>query len=284
MKYIGAHVDSLPSVDVAPEQAHLLGASAFAFNLIDATRWNNPPYTDLEVERFRELCSRYGFGKNQILPHSAFVVNLCSPEPRKLALSRRTFTDELRRCDQLGIGLLNFHPGAHLKKMSEDEALLLVADSINYCLEKTEGVTAVIENTAGQGSNLGYSFEHLARIISKVEDKSRVGVCIDSAHAMAAGFDLSTEEGYLACWSDFAETVGFRYLKGMHINDSQREVGSRIDRHESVGHGTIGKAFFERLMADPRMDNIPMILETPDPAIWKEEIAWLKSLGTQAEN
>ena len=282
MKYIGAHVDSLPSVDVAPEQAHLLGATAFAFNLIDATRWNNPPYTEEEVARFREICARYGFGKMQILPHSAFVVNLCSPEPRKLALSRRTFTDELCRCRQLGVGLLNFHPGAHLKKMTEDEALDLVAESLNYCLDKTEDVTAVIENTAGQGSNLGYSFEHLAHIISKVEDKTRVGVCIDSAHAMAAGFNLATEEGYNECWDSFSRIVGFEYLKGMHINDSQREVGSRIDRHASVGQGTIGEEFFRRLMRDNRMDKIPMILETPNPDIWKQEIAWLKSLDIQA--
>ena len=279
MKYIGAHVDSLPTVDVAPKQAHLLGATAFAFNLIDATKWSNPPYTDEEVATFRELCERFGYTSGQILPHSAFVVNLCSPDSRKLSLSRHTFTDELRRCNQLGVKLLNFHPGAHLKKMTEDEALDLVAESLNYCLDKTEGVTAVIENTAGQGSNLGYSFEHLAHIISRVEDKSRVGVCIDSAHAMAAGFDLSTAEGYEACWNSFAEIVGFDYLRGMHINDSMRAVGSRIDRHESIGKGTIGAGFFERLMADPRMDGIPMILETPDPALWKDEIAWLRDIA-----
>lgn len=281
MKYIGAHVDSVPAVDIAPEQAHMLGASAFAFNLIDATRWNNPPYTDAEVERFRALCEQFGYGPSQMLPHSAFVVNLCSPDARKLALSRRTFTDELRRCAQLGVALLNFHPGAHLKKMTEPEALDIVADSLNYCLDKTEGVTAVIENTAGQGSNLGYSFEHLAHIIGRVEDKTRVGVCIDSAHAMAAGFDLASEEGYRQCWESFEEIVGFKYLRGMHINDSMREVGSRIDRHASVGKGTIGAAFFERLMRDPRMDGIPLILETPDPALWPEEIRWLQSLAQE---
>ena len=281
MKYIGAHVDSLPTVDIAPEQAHLLGATAFAFNLIDPSKYNFPPYTEAEIARFRELCDRYGFSPAQILPHSAFVVNLCSPDARKLALSRRTFTEELRRCAQLGVKLLNFHPGAHLKKMSEDEALDLVAQSINYCLEKTEGGTAVIENTAGQGSNLGYSFEHLAHIIDRVEDKSRVGVCIDSAHAMAAGFNLSTPDGYEACWNSFAQIVGFQYLRGMHINDSMREAGSRIDRHAPIGQGTIGAGFFERLMRDPRFDGIPMILETPDPALWKQEIATLQALANQ---
>lgn len=278
MKYIGAHVDSLPSVDVAPRQAHELGARAFAFNLIDPTRWSSPAYAPEAVERFRALCAGYGYEpQHSILPHSAFVVNLGSPDARKLKLSRVTFTDELRRCAQLGVTLLNFHPGSHLRKISEDDSLALIADSLNHCLEKTEGVTAVLENTAGQGSALGYSLEQLAQIIDRVDDKSRVGVCIDSCHAMAAGYDLVSREGYDAFWRDFDATVGIGYLRGMHLNDAARPCASRIDRHAPLGCGTIGADFFRRLMADPRLDGIPMILET-DPENWRAEIEWLYSL------
>ncbi|MCM1067113.1 MAG: deoxyribonuclease IV [Muribaculaceae bacterium] len=276
MKYIGAHVASTPTISVAPAEAHELGAGAFAFNLIDPLRWSSPAYDSADVEHFMELCARYGYGPAQILPHSAFVVNLGSPDARKLHLSRITFVDELRRCAQLGIDRLNFHPGSHLKKISEEESLARVAESINYALARTEGVCAVIENTAGQGSALGYSFEHLAAIIGGVDDKSRVGVCIDTCHATAAGYDLAGE-GYDKAWADFDRIVGFGYLKGMHLNDAMRPVGSRIDRHAPIGKGTVGADFFARLMADPRFDGIPLILETPDTSLWRSEIEWLKA-------
>ena len=282
MKYIGAHVASLPLVSDAPEEAHRLGANAFAFNLIDPQRWNYPAYEEADIERFRLLCAEYGFTSAQMLPHSAFTVNLCSPEARKLALSRRTFVDEMKRCNQLGVTLLNFHPGAHLKKMDEAASLELVGASINYALERTEGVTAVIENTAGQGSNIGYSFEQLARIIECVEDKTRVGVCIDTCHASAAGYEWSTSESYDEVWDAFDRIVGFGYLKGMHLNDAVRPTGSRIDRHASIGAGTIGFDFFKRLMKDPRFDGIPMILETPDPSLWPEEIYKLRTLAGES--
>lgn len=278
MKFIGAHVDSLPSVTVAPEQAHLLGAKAFAFNLIDPTRRSSPAYTIEEIELFRKRCEDYGFAADtSILPHSAFTVNLGSPENYKLRLSRVTFTDELQRCALLGITRLNFHPGSHLRKISEDDSMSVISESLNYCLDKTEGVVAVLENTAGQGSALGYTFEQLAQIIDKVEDKFRVGVCVDTCHAMAAGYDLGNVEGYEDFWDNFDRTVGFQYLKGMHLNDAERPSGSRIDRHAPIGAGTIGEEFFRMLMADKRIDNIPLILET-DPADWEREIAWLYSL------
>lgn len=275
MKFVGAHIDS-DSVGNVPELAYRLGARAFSFNLINPTRWSSPQYAPEEIELFRTRCAEYGYAAMQsILPHSAFTVNLGSPDRRKLSLSRATFTDELRRCSQLGIGLLNFHPGAHLKQTDIDTCLDTIADSINYCLDKTEGVTAVLENTAGQGSNVGYSFDQLARIIDRVEDKSRVGVCVDTCHAMAAGYDMSTPEGYDDTWRRFDSEIGFGYLRGMHLNDAARPAGSRIDRHASIGTGTLGYDFFARLMADPRLDNIPMILETPDPGIWRIEIDWL---------
>lgn len=278
MKYIGAHVDSQPSVDVAPVQAHALGARAFSFNLIDPTRWSSPAYDAAAVERFRSLCREYGFApQHSILPHSAFVVNLGSPDERKLKLSRITFIDELKRCAQLGLTLLNFHPGSHLRKISETESLDRIAVSLNYCLERTEGVTAVLENTAGQGSALGYTMEQLAYIMARVDDKSRIGVCIDTCHAMAAGYDLSSEEGYGTFWSEFDRIIGFDYLRGMHLNDAARPCGSRIDRHAPIGCGSIGQDFFRRLMADNRLNGIPMILET-EPENWRSEIEWLYSL------
>lgn len=282
MKYIGAHVDATPTIWTAPEEAHALGANAFALNLTAPQRWSTPQYSEEDVERFRSLCSAYGFGPGHILPHSAFVVNLGSPDARKLHLSRVTFVDELRRCSALGIDRLNFHPGSHLRQISEDESLARVAESINYALERTERVTAVIENTAGQGSALGYSFEHLAHIIDGVDDKSRVGVCIDTCHACAAGYEL-TGEGYERTWADFDRIVGFGYLRGMHINDAMHPTGSRIDRHAPIGKGTLGSDFFGRLMSDCRLDHIPLILETPDASLWKAEIDWLRAHDSSHE-
>lgn len=276
MKYIGAHVSATPSIGAAPAEAHSLGADAFAFNLIDPLRWNTPRYSDEDIQSFRSACEAYGYSSVQILPHSAFVVNLASPDSRKLNMSRATFVDEIRRCGQLGIDRLNFHPGSHLRQIAEGDALRRVSDSINYALDKTQGVTAVIENTAGQGSALGYSFEHLAAIIDGVEDKSRVGVCIDTCHATAAGYELGGES-YDATWAAFDSIVGFKYLRGMHLNDAMRPAGSRIDRHASIGKGTLGSDFFSRLMGDVRFDGIPLILETPDPSVWKIEIDWLRA-------
>ena len=196
----------------------------------------------------------------------------------KLFMSRMAFLDEMQRCEQLGLSMLNFHPGSHLNEMTEEECLRRIASSINKTLEKTSGVKAVIENTAGQGSNLGFSFEQLAFIISLIEDKSRVGVCIDSCHAFAAGYDLATPQGYSDVWRHFDETIGLEYLSAMHINDSKKGLGSHVDRHESMGQGALGMEFFRLLMADPRMNDIPLILETPNPDVWAEEIKTLYSL------
>ena len=192
-------------------------------------------------------------------------------------MSRVAFADELYRCEQLGLTLLNFHPGSHLGLIEPDDCLKRIAESLNLALSESKGVTAVIENTAGQGSNLGYRFEHLARIIELVEDKRRVGVCIDTCHTLAGGYDLVSEEGYEKTWQDFASIVGFDYLKGMHLNDSKKGLASRVDRHAPIGTAELGFDFFARLMADSRFDNIPLILETPDPTLWPEEIAWLYS-------
>lgn len=275
MKYIGAHVSIAGGVINAPERANAIGAKAFALFTGFSNRWTSKPISDKNAKIFREQCVLYGYNPSVILPHDNFLINLGSPDDEKLEMSRKSFLDEMKRCEQLGLTLLNFHPGSHLNKLDEEKCLSRIAESVNLTLDQTSGVTAVFENVAGQGSNLGHSFEQLAFMIDKVEDKSRVGVCIDTCHAFSAGYDLKSEQGYEDVWHMFDEIIGFKYLKGMHLNDDKRELGSKIDRHESIGKGTLGEVFFRRLVNDPRFDNIPLILETPDDSLWPEEIKWL---------
>lgn len=275
MKYIGAHVSTEGGVENAPQRASEIGAKAFALFTRNASRWRSAALKPKQIDAFKKNCETYGFTPDRILPHDSFLINLGSPDAAKLQMSRDAFMDEFMRCSQLGLTMLNFHPGSHLGQMDPDKCLDLIAESINYTLDATEGVTAVIENTAGQGTNLGWRFEHLAHIIDRVEDKERIGVCIDTCHAYSAGYDLATEQGYADTWDEFDRVVGMKYLRGMHLNDDKRELASRIDRHESIGQGTLGKDFFVRLMNDQRMDGIPMVLETPQPELWPDEIAWL---------
>ncbi len=279
MKYIGAHVSSEDGVSNAPINAQRIGAKAFALFTRNPSRWRSPALKESEIEAFKLNCEKLGFSSRHILPHDSYLINLGSPDEEKLRQSREAFLDEMKRCEQLGLTLLNFHPGSHLKAIEEDACLDLIAQSINWALDLTTGVKAVIENTAGQGSNLGFTFAQIAHIINKVDDKSRVGVCIDTCHAFAAGYDLASPEGYAATWQEFDEVVGFNYLCALHINDSKKGLASRVDRHESLRQGTLGEAFFQRLMTDPRFDDIPLILETPNEELWAEEIAWLYSLA-----
>lgn len=278
MKYVGAHVSMSDGVANTPVKAHEIGAKAFALFTRQPQRWKSSSLKATDIDLFKARCAEFGYEPKHILPHDSFLINLGAPDAEKLAKSREAFLDELTRAHQLGLTMVNFHPGSHLNEMAPEECLNLIAESVNLALEQTQGVKAVIENTAGQGSNLGFTFEHLAHIIDKVKDKSRVGVCIDTCHAFAAGYDMSTIEGYEHTWQEFDRIVGLQYLCGMHINDSKKGVGSKIDRHESLGKGTLGKDFFERMMNDSRLDDIPLILETPDDTIWAEEIAWLYSL------
>ena len=278
MKFVGAHVAVNNGVSSAPINAHNIGAKAFALFTRNPSRWQSKPISRKEARAFKENCEEFGYTPDHILPHDSYLINLGSPDEEGLEKSRSAFLDEMERCRQLGLSMLNFHPGSHLRKMEIESCLDRIADSINVTLDKTEGVKAVIENTAGQGSNLGFSFDQIARIIAGVKDKSRVGVCIDTCHAFAAGYDLSTAEGYESMWKSFDEIIGLQYLSGMHINDSKKGLGSHIDRHESLGKGAIGSGFFSFMMNDPRLDNIPLILETPDDTIWAEEIEWLYSL------
>lgn len=278
MKYIGAHVSASGGVENAPLNAQKIGAKAFALFTKNQKQWFSKALTEENISLFKENCNKYGFTSDQIMPHDSYLINLGNPVPENLKKSRSAFLDEMRRCESLGLTLLNFHPGSHLKQVSEVDCLDTIAESINITLDKTNGVTAVIENTAGQGSNLGYKFEHLAYIIGKVEDKSRVGVCLDTCHTYTAGYDIKSEAGYNQTFEDFEKIVGFNYLKGMHMNDSKKELGSRVDRHDSIGVGLLGEDVFIRIMNDIRFDNIPIILETPDRDVWEKEISWLYSV------
>lgn len=277
MKYIGAHVSASGGVDQAVIRAHELEATAFALFTKNQRQWRAAALSNATIGAFRHACEKYHFSPAQILPHDSYLINLGHPVQDALEKSREAFIDEMTRCQQLGLSLLNFHPGSHLHQIAEETCLKRIAESINIALDQTEGVTAVIENTAGQGSNLGFDFAHLATIIAHVEDKSRVGVCIDTCHAFAAGYDLRSEEACVKTFATFAREVGFHYLRGMHLNDARSQYASRVDRHGSLGQGNIGSTAFSWIMKDNRFDGIPLILETTNPAIWKDEIAWLKS-------
>lgn len=277
-KYIGAHVSASGGVGNAVLNAEAIGATAFALFTRNQRSWVSKPLGDGEVAHFKSLLAERGFDPRFVLPHDSYLINLGSPDEETLAKSRAAFLDEMSRAQQLGLTMLNFHPGSHLNKISEEECLDQIAREINLALAQTEGVTAVIENTAGQGTNLGWKFEHIARIIDGVDDKSRVGVCIDTCHTLAAGYDLSTSMGYDFCMEEFERVIGLHYLRAVHLNDSKKGAGSHVDRHETLGNGALGRDFFVRFMNDGRFDNMPIILETPDPARWPEEIVWLNSL------
>ncbi|PLB86179.1 deoxyribonuclease IV [Dysgonamonadaceae bacterium] len=278
MKYVGAHVSASGGVENAPLNAHKIRAKAFAFFTKNQRQWVAAPYTEKNIDLFKERCQSLGYSPDQILPHDSYLINLGHPQKEGLEQSRNAFFDEMKRCEQLGLNRFNFHPGSHLNQISIDECLNRIAESINLALDKTSGVTAVIENTAGQGTNLGHTFEQLAQIIDKVEDKSRVGVCIDTAHTLASGYEIRTREAFDETFSKFDRVVGFHYLKGMHINDSKKELASRVDRHDSIGKGVMNMDMFSFIMNDPRFDNMPLILETPDELLWPEEIMTLYSL------
>ncbi|MDD2490609.1 MAG: deoxyribonuclease IV [Bacteroidales bacterium] len=280
MKYIGAHVSSSGGVENAPLNAKEIGATAFALFTKNQRQWHSSPLSKKSIETFKARCEEFGYKPFQILPHDSYLINLGHPEQEGLEKSRAAFLDEMQRCEQLGLDRLNFHPGSHLGKISISQCLSRIAESINITLDKTNGVIAVIENTAGQGTNLGHTFEQIAEIISQVEDKSRVGVCIDTCHSFAAGYDLSNKEGFNNAFNHFESIVGFKYLKGMHLNDAKKGLNSRVDRHHSLGQGELGEETFRLLMKDYRFDNIPMILETPDTELWSKEIAQLKDWTT----
>ncbi|MES9834616.1 MAG: deoxyribonuclease IV [Candidatus Thiodiazotropha sp. LLP2] len=275
MKYVGAHVSASGGVQNAPLNAQSIGARAFALFTKNQRQWKAKPLSEETIQEFKTNLKRVGILSQHVLPHDSYLINLGHPENEGLEKSRAAFLEEMQRCELLGLPLLNFHPGATLRKIGEEESLQRVADSINWCLDQSQGVTAVIENTAGQGSTLGYDFEHLAQIIDGVDDKSRIGVCLDTCHTFVAGYDLRTADACEKTFEEFARVVGFKYLCGMHLNDSKPDLGARVDRHHSLGQGNIGWELFRYIMQDDRFDDIPLILETIDDSLWAEEIATL---------
>jgi deoxyribonuclease IV len=278
MKYVGAHVSASGGVQNAPLNADSIGAKAFALFTKNQKQWFSNPLTKATVREFRDNCEKLDFKPFQILPHDSYLINLGHPEQEPLEKSRAAFLDEMQRCEQLGLDRLNFHPGSHLNSISIEDCLKRIAESVNIVLDKTKGVTAVIENTAGQGTNLGHTFEQLSIIIDNIEDKSRVGVCIDTCHAFTAGYDVKTPAGFTETFKKFGDIIGFRFLKGMHLNDSKKELATRVDRHDNLGKGFLGDDVFRMLMNDDRFDNMPLILETPDESLWEGEIRMLYSL------
>ncbi len=282
MKFIGAHVSISGGVENAPLNARAIGARAFAMFTKNQRQWAAPPISEESAVAFRENCRKFGFTAEQILPHDTYLINLGQPDPEKRAKSLAAFKDEMARCHQLGLVKLNFHPGSHLNLVPVEEELRLIADSVRKAIDSVPDVVAVYENTAGQGSNVGNRFEELATMLELTGRPDRVGVCLDTCHTYAAGYDLATEEGYERTFAEFDRLIGFEYLKGMHLNDSKSKLAGRLDRHDSIGKGALGWETFRRLMRDPRFDGIPLILETPDDSIWAEEIAALQQIADEA--
>ena len=279
MKYIGAHVSISGWVENAPLNAAALNATAFALFTKNQRQWSAPGYSDEQIAAFRENCRKFNYTPAQILPHDSYLINLGQPDPEKRKRALAAFIDVLTRCHQLGLDRLNFHPGSTLKLVSESEGCRIIGETVRAALDEVPEVTAVFENTAGQGSNLGYTFDQLAAMIEAVDRPERVGVCIDTCHAFAAGYDLSTAEGFESVFAEFDSKIGFKYLRGMHLNDAKGVLGQKLDRHDSLGRGNLGFAAFERIVTDKRFDGIPLILETPDESIWSQEIAALLELA-----
>lgn len=281
MKFFGAHVSASGGVENAPRNASAIGATAFALFTKNQRQWRSAPLSAASIEAFGRELAAAAIDPRHVLPHDSYLINLGHPEEEGLERSREAFLDEMQRCEQLGLDRLNFHPGSHLKKISVEECLDRVAESINIALRATKGVTAVIENTAGQGSNVGFAFWQLRRIIDGVEDRSRVGVCLDTCHSFAAGYDLSSELACERTFEEFEREVGFEYLRGVHLNDALRPLGSRIDRHTPLGEGQIGWDCFRFIARDSRFDDLPLILETPDESRWTEEIEILNKFANE---
>ncbi len=277
MKMIGAHVSASGGVFNAPINARKLGAKAFALFTKNQRQWVAKDLDDLIISKFKDELEKAEILPKHVLPHDSYLINLGHPDEQKREKSLNAFIDELKRCEQLGLDRLNFHPGSHLKLISEDNCLELISESMNEALRQSDGVKLVIENTAGQGSNMGYELEHLGYLIDNSIDKQRTGVCIDTCHLFVSGYDFRTQETYRETTDKFAKVIGFEHLNGMHINDSKPDLGSKVDRHHSIGEGKLGLEPFKLIMNDSRIDDIPMVLETIDDTIWAQEIELLYS-------
>lgn len=279
MKYIGPHVSINGGVQNAPLNAKKVGATTFGLFTKNQRQWFVKPYDTFTIDEFKKNMEKCGYKSEYVLAHDSYLINIGNPDKEKRKKSIDALIDELNRCNQLGLKMLNIHPGSHLGAISEEECLKVIAESINIALDKTDNVTIVLETTAGQGSNVGYRFEHLAEIIERVENKNRIGCCFDTCHAFAAGYDIRTKEAYNETMKKFDNIIGFSYLRGLHLNDSKSKLGSHIDRHHSIGEGEIGVKPFSFFMQDPRFDNLPLILETIDEEKWPAEVKLLSDMA-----
>jgi AP endonuclease-1 len=262
-KYVGAHVSIAGGIEHAVSNSVLIGGQAFALFLKSQRRWENPELKEDQVVAFKNFLSLYNYDDSKILPHGSYLVNLGSPQKTILDKGRRMFFHDIERCGRLGISLYNFHPGSSTGECTKEESIRNIAESINIAHTINRNVTCVIENMSGQGFTIGGDFHELASIIEQVQDKSRVGVCLDTCHLFAYGYDIRTAEKFDNVIKRFDGIVGLKYLRALHLNDSQSELGSKKDRHMNIGKGKIGIEAFRFIMNDPRFDHIPLILETP---------------------
>lgn len=276
MHTIGPHTSIAGGLENALVRAHELGANALGMFTKNQRQWKAKPLASEEIALFVQTCTKLGFTADQVLVHDSYLINLANPDSQKRQQSLEAFIDELKRVELLGLKLLNFHPGSHLNQIDAKQALRLVAESLDIALAQTDRAIAVIENTAGQGSNLGSNFEELAYLYEQCTYKDRVGFCIDTCHAHAAGYDLGSIEGFEQAIQRFDNLIGLDKLRGMHLNDAKAPSASRLDRHESLGKGTIGWPTFEHISSDPRFEGIPLVLETINTQLWNYEVARLR--------
>jgi len=283
MKFVGAHVSAAGGVENAPLNARKIGARAFALFTKNQKQWQAKPLTEASIAAFKTNLAAAGIAARHVLPHDSYLINLGHPDPEKRQKSVLALLEEARRAELLGLPFLNFHPGSHLGELAEDRCLDIVADGMKRILGETASVGLLIENTSGQGGHVGYRFEHLARILERVGDPRRSGVCLDTCHVFAAGYDIRNAESYEQTMGRFDAVVGRRFLRAAHLNDAKVELGSRKDRHDSIGRGQLGMEAFRQLMNDPRFDDLPLVLETIDETLWPSEIALLYSLVAAGE-
>ena len=273
-------------VEQAVLRGHSIGCQTIQLFTKNNNQWHGKPLTGEGIEKFKK--ERQEKQINPILSHDAYLINLASPNPEVYKKSLDAFTDEIIRAEQLGIDFLVMHPGAHLGK-GEEWALKRIAETIGVALEKGTApffgvkkgavpLRVLLEITAGQGTNVGYTFEHLAAILEFVDRPDRMGVCMDTCHLFAAGYDIRTAEGYQDVMKQFDNIVGIEQIYAFHLNDSKKGFGSRVDRHAHIGQGAIGLEGFRALLNDPRFEKIPMVLETPKGPDLKEDVMNLEVL------
>ena len=268
---LGSHISIAGGLDKAVERGTSIGCQTIQIFTKPSNRWDAPPLKEELIESFKSKLGESSI--NPVVAHDSYLINLASPDSKALTRSREAFLVEMNRCEQLGIPYLVMHPGSHLGE-GVDKGLQTIVESFDWLHQQAEDLQmkVLLECTAGQGTNLGFKFEHLARIIDGVKDDHRLGVCLDTCHIFSAGYDISNEEAYNETWKQFDQIIGYDRLKVIHMNDSKKDFGSRVDRHEEIGKGTLGLESFRLLMNDDNIKHVPMILETPKGKDYAEDV------------